>query len=129
MASQGLIEALKQVSVDAVKAGNPTSVTYGTVESIEPLSVKIDNKLTLDEDFLVLTKNVQKYEVETVVESEISGDITIDGKSATLNHIKFKTKTVVDNSLKVGDKVNMIQAQGGQQYVIIDKLEPGLVEG
>jgi len=106
MADQSLIEALKQVSTEAVKASNPTSIIYGNVISDEPVEIQIDSKLILDEDFLVFTKNVSKYKVDMKIED-----------------LDFEGKAIIDNSLETGDKVIMIQIQGGQKYVVLDKLE------
>lgn len=125
MANQSLIEALKQIGVEAVNAGNPTSIIYGNVISEEPLEIQINEKMILDKSFLVLTKNVQDYEVEFDIDFEGEGTIVINGgNEEPLNKLMYtKGKAKIRNALKKGDKVVMIQVQGGQKFVVLDKLE------
>lgn len=98
-----LIQIIKQAAIEAVEASNPTRLLYGTVVTSSPLSIKIDQKFTLPSDFLILTKNVMKY--KTV--------LLIDGT---------QKEVTVDNSLKVGNKVVLMQEQGGQKYIVLDKV-------
>lgn len=98
-----LYDALKQISVNANEEGNPVAIMYGTVTSAKPLKVNVDQRFQLDSDFLIRGRNVTDYET----------DITIDGvtKLATIH-----------NGLKSGDKIVLLRAQGGQQFLIIDKV-------
>nr|WP_308742108.1 DUF2577 domain-containing protein [uncultured Anaerocolumna sp.] len=97
-----LLNLIKKAAIDAVKASKPTNVVYGTVTSSSPLKINVEQKLNLTDAQLVLTKNVTDY----------TTNITIDG---------FKKQITIHNSLKVGDEVVMIQNQGGQEYIIIDR--------
>ncbi len=96
------LNLIKKVAINAVNAQKLSTVVYGTVVSANPLKVQIDQKFVLEEDHLKLTKAVKDYEV----------DITINGS---------KQSCTVYNGLKKDDKVTMIRAHGGQQYIIIDK--------
>jgi hypothetical protein len=78
-------QLIKKAAVDAIKALKPSDVTFGKVLSLSPLKIQIDQKLTLDDDFIVLTQTV-------------------------------------NGTLVVGDRVVMIMAQGGQIYVVLDKV-------
>lgn len=122
--NQNLVELLKQNAVEAVNAGNPTSIVYGKVISVKPMQVQINNKLTLDEDFLVLTKNVSDYEAEIDIEFEGTGGIEIDEVAGQLLRKLSITgaKVKIKNAVKVGDSVVMIRKQGGQRYVVLDKV-------
>lgn len=97
-----LLQTIKQAAVEAVETSNPMKIMYGTVVDTSP-SIRLDQKFTLPSDFLILTKNVRKY--ETVM--------LIDGT---------EKEVMIDNSLKVGDKVILIQEQGGQKYIVLDKV-------
>ena len=44
-----LVELIKQISSDAIKASKPVEVVTGSVLSISPFKVKIDQKLILSE--------------------------------------------------------------------------------
>lgn len=54
-----LLNVIKQAAMDAVRASNPTKVIQGEVTSINPLKVKIDQKLILDEHFLIVTNEIR----------------------------------------------------------------------
>lgn len=94
-----LIRLIKQAALDAVKASAPVDFITGTVMSAEPLKVKIDQKITLGTAQLQLTRNVIKHNVK------------ING-----------TEAEIDNSLKNGDMVILARCQGGQRYVVLDKV-------
>ena len=120
-----LVQLIKQAATEAVEAQNPTNVVYGNVIGTEPIQIQIDQKLILTEEFIVLTKNVKDYEVETDIEFEGDGNVVIDELEQNLLKKLFMSnaKIKIKNALKVGDKVIMIRMQGGQKYVVIDKLE------
>lgn len=102
MSSMNMIQIIKKAAVEAVEASNPTRIMYGTVVNSTP-AIKIDQKFTITKEFIVLTNNVKKHNV----------NVTIDGEQKTIT---------IDNGLKVGDKVVMMQEQGGQRYIILDKV-------
>lgn len=97
------LKLVKRVAIAAVNSQKLSDIVYGTVISESPLKVQIDQKLTLDEAHLKLTKAVKDHEVEMSIGSG------------------SKQIYTVYNGLLKGDIVTMIRAQGGQQYLIIDK--------
>jgi hypothetical protein len=99
-----LNEVIKKTAMEAVKAGEPSDIVYGTVVSANPVSIQIDQKLTLSKEFVTLTSNVKDHEVEVSVE----GGTT--------------QKMKVFNGLNQGDGVIMLKSQGGQKYIVIDKI-------
>jgi hypothetical protein len=119
-----LIEVLKQTALDAVNSQNPTSIIYGKVLSAEPLTIQVNSKLTLDDTFLVLTKNVSDYEAEIDIDYTGDGEIEIEGVAGNLlKQLSISgAKITIHNALKAGDEVVMIQMQGGQKYVVLDKI-------
>lgn len=148
-----LLEIVKQAAIDAVKASQPCDVLFGRVMNISPLQININQKLILTSDFLVLTKAVQDYEVdvevshyvedETFKESHVhtfsgsdSEGNTFEGTTSTGNlrgHHKHKyigkKKIKIYNGLRVGEEVIVIKVQGGQKYVVLDRLTEHLTEG
>lgn len=148
-----LLNMIKQASVEAVDAKKPCNILFGRVASTEPLQININQKLTLASDFLVLTKAVQDYEVDIEVSCEVeeetfkenhthtfSGtDSNGDSFSGTTGNgnlkgkhkhkVKGKKKIKVYNGLKTGEEVIVIRAQGGQKYVVLDRLTSHITEG
>lgn len=102
-----LIELIKKAAVEAVAASKPTSVVYGKVISASPLKIQVDQKLTLDDDFLILTRNVTS---NTATGTTTDGDHT------------HSVEVTIDNSLKLGDRVILLMVQGGQSYIVLDKV-------
>lgn len=99
MANSNIVQLIKQIAVEAVKAAKPCDYRTGVVTHTNPLEIKISQTLTLDEDFLDLSRNVTNFE------TKINGQIT-----------------TVENELKVGEKVLMIRKSGGQKYAVIDRV-------
>lgn len=98
-----LVELIRQIVSETQASSEPTDLVYGTVKSVSPLSVQIDQKTVLTSDFLVMTKNVSDYKV----------DMEIDGQLK---------KVTIKNGLKAGDKVILIKQYGGQSFLVQDKI-------
>ena len=102
-----LIKQIKQIAVDAVNAAGPAGFYEATVISAEPLKVQVDQKLILEKNQLILSRNVTTHE------------ITVDVDWTTE---KGTRKLTIQNGLKHGDKVILARVQGGQKYIILDKV-------
>lgn len=84
IADKNLLQLIKQAAVEAVEASKPAAILFGKVSDSAPLSIFVDQKLTLSAEFLVITDKVK--------------------------------------SLTVGDKVILLRMQGGQKYIVLDKV-------
>lgn len=114
-----LLEVIKQAAVESVQAGNPSDFVFGSVISPKPLKIQVNQKLILTEEFLVTTPNVIDHKIDISIDEYTEYDSP--GKSH--KHRIFGKKTItVHNALKAGDKVIMLSQQGGQRYVILDKI-------
>lgn len=157
-------EVIKKMAVGANDANAPTSVLFGTVTSINPLEITVEQKLKLTKEFLVLTKNVKDYTVDVSVDwkteskslnanhnhtlngdisvssnaevnpnpdniavnikNEVSKNIEVEQKNIDLAHshsITGKKTITIYNGLKLNDNVILIQQQGGNNFVVLDK--------
>lgn len=103
-----MVEIIKMAALGAVNDSKPTAVVYGNVVSADPLAISIDQKLILKEIHLILTNNVRDYVVEMTEEDT---SVSVEKKRFT-----------VHNKLAAGDSVIMIQMQGGQKYLVLDKV-------
>lgn len=108
----GMIDIIKKAGVDAVGANNPVNILFGEVLSLEEFKIRIDQKLILPKEFFIIPEGLTRYEVDL----EHNHNIT-EGISS--NSLK---KLVIREGLKQGDKVLLLRVQGGQQYVILDKV-------
>ncbi len=113
-----LISLIKRAAVDAVEGEKPAGVLFGTVTSISPLQVNVEQRLTLSGEMLALTTNVMDYSVELDVNWQ-----TGSGGDPSHSHPVVGTKTAtVKNGLHVGEKVVLLRMQGGQRFLILDRV-------
>ncbi|MCM3701421.1 DUF2577 domain-containing protein [Paenibacillus macerans] len=152
MALENTLRELAQV---ANSATNPVNVLFGTVTKTNPLEVNVDQRFTLDEDFLIVTEGLTRYEIDLRHRHTFDGGVTSSALQTPLdlkhNHkiedvatsdaledpINLRhshtygggdtgdalpDKIVIREGLKVGDAVLLLRVQGGQQYVVWDKV-------
>lgn len=129
--SNDLLVAIKKMAVEAVTAAKPTAVIFGKVVSIVPLKISIDQKMTLGLAQLVLTRAVSTYQVEMTVNHTTQPQEhthTCPGEGCNIapnshSHVYAGTKIfTVHSGLVVGDEVVLIQMQGGQKYLVWDRV-------
>lgn len=120
-----LVTSIKKASVEAVNASKPMNITYGKVVSVDPIKINVDQRLNLISKQLILTGNVKDFEVEMtidhVTEESSGGEGDLSFASHSHRYLGKKMFTV-HNGLKLGEKVIMIQVQGGQKFVVLDRV-------
>lgn len=94
-----LVNLIREASITAFERSNPVAVMFGTVTKTNPLEVNVEQRFTLTRDFLVLTERLTEYRV------------TVEGQQITIRR-----------GLQTGDKVILLRMQGGQQYVVWDRV-------
>lgn len=94
-----LIETIKKAAIDAVRASNPVVFLFGTVVKENPLTINIEQKMELTEEFFILTNAVKLY--ETKINDQ---------------------KAIIDNSLKKDEQVILARMQGGQRFIVLDRM-------
>ena len=98
-----LLVSIKKAAIDAVSASKPTAVVFGKVVSSSPLAISIDQKIKLTHMNLVLSRSVTDHQVE----------MTIQGK---------RELATIHNGLRIGEKVILLQMQGGQKFVVLGRV-------
>lgn len=121
-----MINAIKRAATEAVGASKPFAMTLGRVTKTSPLTIQVDQKLILGPAQLLLTNAVRDYSVDMTVdhltENESGG--SGDAAFASHNHEYKGRKTFrVHLGLVVGDRVLLLRIQGGQQYIVLDRVE------
>lgn len=128
----GLVKAMKQAALDAVDAKKPVAVYYGTVKSESPLKIDVEQKMTLSEAQLVLTKAVLDHYVDIEVKhitQQRSGGSGDPAFAAHDHDYKGRKKIMIYNGLKKGEKVLLIRFQEGQKFVVWDRVCDHTVKG
>lgn len=126
-----LVRAVKRASLEAAEAGKPAAVMSGVVQSVNPLSVTVEQRLTLTSEFLRLSRSVTDYETEisfadpSVKQEYTTWDMSEERESAPAK-ISFKQpvkhRITVHNALKTGERVLLLRIQGGREFLIIDRI-------
>lgn len=136
------VKIMKQAALDAVNAAKPVEVCFGKVTSKKPLKILVEQKMTLGEKQLVLSRNVTTFTTEVTVAwksenhsishnhdvnlTDSNGDsITGSTKNKDVPHIHEitgKKKITIHNELVVGDEVILVRQQGGQKYIVWDRI-------
>lgn len=142
-----LVEQIKMIAQNANESGFPTTWMYGTVETVEPLSIKITNMtMPLTDGFLVLSQNVQDHYVDLTVSFQTENDAfmipdhthtgnlgsptDVGNLDTTHKHdIKRKIKVLQHLGLKVGEKVILLRMKGGRKFYVLDRVEPPICDG
>lgn len=94
-----LIERLQSIIIDTTRALDLLDMGYATVISASPLTLCIEaTRLTITEPVAVMTDNV-RYRA-----------VTVQGETVVIN-----------KGLEPGDKVLVLKANSGQNYIVISK--------
>jgi len=94
-----MLDIIKKASLGAVGNTNPVAFSYGTVTEATPLQIQVDQRFILSGNALVLPESIMESKIE------------LDGK-----------EIVVRRGLAKGDRVLMVRMQGGQSYIVLDRL-------
>lgn len=120
-----LLKTIKKAAIEAVQASKPAEICFGKVTSASPLKILVDQKMTLGKGQLVLTRNVTDFQTEVTVDwltENKSGGSGYDAFAIHNHPIKGRKKITVHNGLGVGDEVILFRQQGGQKYVVVDRI-------
>lgn len=131
-----LLNLVKQAGAGAVEAGNPMAVMFGTVVKQSPLEINVDQRFTLTEEFFIIPESLKylrecdekftvslkgNFQTGPVVEEESeeqwTGSTRMYGGEITVIRDKIPLAP-----FEVGDKLILLRVQGGQQYIILDRV-------
>lgn len=136
-----LVQTIKMIAQEAAEDSKPTGIIYATVITVSPLRIQVDAKLTLEENNLVLTNNVKDHYVDITVNHLTVADNHLntthshpDAGSASFDSThdhayRGRKKIMLHYGLQVGEKVILIREQGGQKYIVLDRIETPITEG
>lgn len=144
------MQVLKRAAVEAVEAAKPVAFCFGTVEKTEPLLIIADQKLHLSARQLLLTNAVQDYAVDIEIATFTENDSFMNGQhthnitdtytgggsadsgnlDTTHKHaIRGRKKLLIHNGLQKGERVLLLRWQGGQKFVVLDRVSEHRTKG
>ena len=158
-----IADSVKQLTMGVMNASQLVDIFIGVVETVSPLSIRLNPKQVLSDAFLILTNAVKDHAVDISVSWETEKDDylktestlyqhthtgqdyignmnkPIEGQSDPMNmmlidtthhhDIKGRKKIIIHNGLTVGEKVLLLRMQGGQNYVVIDRVSDAVTTG
>lgn len=127
------VKAMKKAARDEREASKPVNVFFGKVQTVSPLKINVEQKMVLGQAQLVLTRNVTDHRVTVTVQwtteshevrhKHTGGEGDTGYTEVPHSHeIEGKKTLLIHNALKVGDEVILIRQQGGQKFVVIDRI-------
>lgn len=125
--ASGIIEIMKKAALDAIDSSGPVSVVFGKVTKTNPIEIKLSPSLSLNSDMgvLVFSRNVTDYTTTVDVDWTTEPTSGGSGEASFSEHTHQLTgsKTItIHNGLKLNDNVILLKVQGGQKYVVLDKV-------
>lgn len=115
-----LLSIIKRAALDSFEQLSPVEVTTGRVMSKEPLRIKVSDSLILDQDRMILTKNVKDHFIEAIVEHTTDSASCGDGYHS--HGYTGTKKYFVKNGLEVDDEVLLLRCGGGQRFIVLEKI-------
>lgn len=93
-----LVELIKKVAINAVQSTKPTGILYGTVKSINPLIISYSG-IDIPAAAIIVPNHLKPMKAETIEE--------------------YPVQIEINNSLKEGDNVILINEVGFQKFVVV----------
>lgn len=125
----GIAKKIKRAAIEAQESTKPVEICFGKVTSDSPLKILVEQKLPLGEGQLILTRNVTNFKTYitggNVKNYYYTGNDTDGGTAPVVPshvHAIGKVQITVHNGLVVGDEVILIRQQGGQKYIVVDRI-------
>lgn len=120
------LRIIKQAALDAVSADKPVNICFGTVTNASPLQINVDQKMTLGEKQLILCRNVTDFKTKVKAGNIQSYYYTDSEETVTETvghtHAVGEIEVTIENGLAVGDQVILIRQQGGQKFIVWDRV-------
>ena len=145
VAAPTLNESIKLIAGDLINSMQPADLFFGTVINVSPLTIQIDQKHILTSEFLILSNLVKDHSVDVTVSMQTENDAFMnpahthagvhgqtDAGNLDVTHkheIKHKIKMLHHYGLTKGEKVILLRMQGGQRYLVLDRVETPPCEG
>ncbi len=120
-----LYEAVQAAISQTVNGMRMGDYVLGTVEGTSPVSIRINQRDLITEEFLIFTDAVRDYDVDIGVAHTTENRAGGSGDPAFESHNHDYTgrkKIHVYNALHAGEVVILLRQQGGQQYCVLSRI-------
>lgn len=120
-----MLKLIKQAGIQAMEQSAPTAVMLGVVKQVNPLVITVEQHLDIPAEFLLLTDNVRDFETDMTVNHVTEEQAGGFGDEAFASHSHAytgKKSFMVHRGLLVGDQVVLLRAQGGQKFIVLNRV-------
>lgn len=111
-----IVGIVKKAAIEAVEASKPVNLLFGTVASVAPLTIQVDQKTILTAAMLVLCESVVDHWSDVTVSLADENDVKVTGRK----------KVKIHGGLKTGETVLLVRMQGGKKFAVIDRIKPAV---
>lgn len=123
------LNSVKKASVEAVLANNPFAFVCGTVTSVDPLKIQINQKMELTENQLLLTSLVRDtkiditfdFNTEEITHTHIVSNASCSNQTHFHNCCKTSNMTL-HFGLKISEEVMLLRVDSGQKFIVLDRV-------
>lgn len=125
MQPTSLEDVLKKLVIQTTQNAKPTALIKAQVTSTSPVTVSVDGRFEISSPFLELTHNVKDYYVDITVAHTTEKRGGGGGYAEYESHdhdYKGRKKILVHNGLQVGEYVWLVRQEGGQVFVVLDRV-------
>lgn len=136
--SNDLIKTIKKMVVETVDNTKPCNYAFGEVTKVEPLEINVEQKFILSEEMLILARSVTEHKIQVELDFDSENNttnITVKQyeseeyphtheieENEHNHHIKHEFEIEIHSALEVGEKVILLRQQGGQKYLVLDRV-------
>ena len=111
----------KYISDQKEPDGKKTDIVFGEVVSTSPLRVRVENRFTIETDFLIVSQMARLLRIAIPAQTvQITGR-TSEGDSLTGSGTVPEQSITIFEDLRVGDHVRMIKGQKSQLFYILER--------
>lgn len=119
-----LVQTMQALVKQTLESSKPTDYILGVVETVNPLSIRIDQRDVISKEFLILTDAVRDYDVDIEVNHVTENRAGGGGYAQYENHnhgYSGRKRIRVYNGLSPGESVIMVRQSGGQEYCVLSR--------
>ena len=100
-------DVIKTAAKQAAEASAPMQIMFGTVTNANPLTVSVENRLTISGNMLIVPRRFRAGDMNTHTH-----------ETADLMETISETYT----GLQIGEKVVLLRDKGGQRFMIVERM-------
>ena len=125
------IKLLQKIIIGTINASKPCDIRYATISNLNPLSITLESvQLVISAPAVKMMENLKELAIDDFTHNHVYGDggTTQDALANIQCYLggvalgkNPQGKIIIRKGIAIGDKVVVIRANGGQEYLIIGR--------